>query len=176
MAAGLDPGPGDEDGGSWSPSRRSIVEYLDRLGDAPPLIPTEPAAALQARLWDRVFDGQVMTPMQKIVVDNLRPEGAEDPHGVAEARGTLDRAYELLDGSSRTAAGLAGPRLHPGRLRRRAGALLRPRRPAAGTGPPRRRSPATSRRSLARPSVARVIEEARPYRELFPLPWPDYAD
>jgi glutathione S-transferase len=30
-------------------------------------------------------------------------------------------------------------------------------------------------RVLTRPSVARVIEEARPYRRLFPLPWPDYV-
>ena len=28
----------------------------------------------------------------------------------------------------------------------------------------------------ARPSVARVIDEAREYRHLFPLPWPDYAE
>jgi glutathione S-transferase len=27
-------------------------------------------------------------------------------------------------------------------------------------------------RLFARPSVARVIDEARPYRKLFPLPWP----
>ncbi len=29
---------------------------------------------------------------------------------------------------------------------------------------------------MARPSVARVIDEARPYREVFPLPWPDWVD
>ena len=29
---------------------------------------------------------------------------------------------------------------------------------------------------MARPSVARVVDAAREYRELFPLPWPDYAD
>ena len=28
---------------------------------------------------------------------------------------------------------------------------------------------------MAWPSVARVIDEARPYREVFPLPWPDYV-
>ena len=28
---------------------------------------------------------------------------------------------------------------------------------------------------VARPSVARVIDEARPYRGVFPLPWPEYA-
>jgi glutathione S-transferase len=31
------------------------------------------------------------------------------------------------------------------------------------------------RRLIARPSVARVIDEARDYQHLFPLPWPDYA-
>jgi hypothetical protein len=53
-----------------------------------------------------VFDEHVMTPMQKIVGDNLRPEGRGDPQGVA---------------------------------------------------------------------FARVIDEAREYQHLFPLPWPDYA-
>jgi glutathione S-transferase len=37
------------------PESTTIIEYLDRLSDAPQLIPTDPAAALQARLWDRVF-------------------------------------------------------------------------------------------------------------------------
>jgi glutathione S-transferase len=32
------------------------------------------------------------------------------------------------------------------------------------------------RELVARPSVARVIDEARPYRDLFPLPWPDDHD
>ena len=59
-------------------------------------------------MWDRVIDGQVMTPMQKIVADSLRPEDARDPYGVEEARGTLDRAYALLESSS-TDTWLAGP-------------------------------------------------------------------
>ena len=29
---------------------------------------------------------------------------------------------------------------------------------------------------LARPSVARVVDEARPYRDVFPLPWPADQD
>ena len=54
----------------------AIVEYA-----APALV-----TGLDARLWDRVIDGQVMTPMQKIVADRLRPEDARDPYGVTEAR------------------------------------------------------------------------------------------
>jgi glutathione S-transferase len=75
-----------------------IVEHLDRHGDAPPLIPTEPDEALQARLWDRVADGYVTTPVQKIVSDALRPLDAKDPHGVSQANATLDVAYAVLDG------------------------------------------------------------------------------
>ena len=48
------------------PESTTIVEYLDGHGDAPPLVPADPAHALQARLWDRVSDGHVMTPMQKM--------------------------------------------------------------------------------------------------------------
>ena len=29
---------------------------------------------------------------------------------------------------------------------------------------------------MARPSVARVVEEARPWRQIFPLPWPPDMD
>jgi glutathione S-transferase len=28
---------------------------------------------------------------------------------------------------------------------------------------------------VVRPSVSRVIDGARPWRSVFPLPWPDYA-
>jgi glutathione S-transferase len=35
--------------------------------------------------------------LQKIVGDELRPEGGDDPEGVAEARRQLDTAYGVLD-------------------------------------------------------------------------------
>jgi glutathione S-transferase len=71
---------------------------------------------LQARLWDRFGDHHLATPMQKIVGDSLRPEGRDDPEGVAEGCSTYG------------------------------------------------------------PSIARVVEEARPFRDLFPLPWPADQD
>jgi glutathione S-transferase len=45
----------DDEGGVTLPESTAIIEYLDRLGDAPRLIPPDPAAALQARLWDRCW-------------------------------------------------------------------------------------------------------------------------
>jgi glutathione S-transferase len=165
----------DDAAGVVLPESTTIIEYLDRHGDAPALVPADPAAALQARLWDRVIDGHVMTPMQKIVADSLRPDGRSDPQGVVEARATLDRAYDLLDahltgggcaaGTAFTMADCAAaPALFYGRVVHRwdeDGLPSLTRYFAALT---------------ARPSVARVIEEAREYRHVFPLPWPDYAE
>ena len=97
----------DDAAGLVLPESTAIIEYLDGLAASPRLIPAEPAAALQARLWDRISDGYVMTPMQKIVADSLRPEGRGDAQGVDEARATLDGAYAPVRRSPRR-RGLAG--------------------------------------------------------------------
>jgi glutathione S-transferase len=154
-----------------------IVEHLDRHGDAPPLIPLDADQALQARLWDRVADGYVATPVQRIVGDALRPPDAKDPYGVSQAHATLDLAYTTLDrqlhgrehdgwlaGEHFTLADCAAaPALHYADV---VHPLDRQAHPALA---------AYFDRLLARSSVARVVEEARPYRELFPLPWPEHV-
>jgi glutathione S-transferase len=165
----------DDDAGLTLPESTAIVEYLDGLGDGPRLIPADPAAALQVRLWDRIVDGHVMTPMQKIVGDKLRPEGEGDPEGVREARAWLGSAYDLLDSHLAGREWLAGtafsladcaaaPALYYGRV------VLR--------WDEERLSDLTRYFTAltARPSVVRVIDEARESRDVFPLPWPDYVD
>ena len=156
------------------PESTTIVEYLDRYGDAPTLVPSDAAAGLQARLWDRVFDGHVMTPVQKIVGDSLRPKGREDPGGITQAHATLDRAYALLD------AHLAGPRWAAGSAFTLADCAAAPAlfyaRVVHRWDEDRLDNLTRYFGALtARPSVDRVISDAREYRDLFPLPWPDYA-
>lgn len=165
------------DDGVVVPDSSIIVEHLDRHGDAPPLIPTDPDEALHARLWDRVADGYLTTPVQKIVGDALRPPDAKDPHGVSQAHATLDLAYATLDrqlngrdhdgwlaGDDFTLADCAAaPALHYANV-------LQPLDRDA-----HRALAAYFDRVLMRSSVARVIEEAHPYRELFPLPWPEHV-
>src|SRR6187551_1623397 len=76
-----------------------VVEYVDqrRPASAPPLIPADPASALRVRMFDHALDSYVMTPVQKIVGDRLRPADADrDGFGVAEARAMLDTAYAWL--------------------------------------------------------------------------------
>jgi glutathione S-transferase len=165
------------DDGVVIPESSTVVEHLDRHGDAPPLIPIDQDQALQARLWDRVADGYVTTPVQRIVGDALRPAEAKDPHGVAQAHSSLELAYVTLErhldrpGHDAWLAGeeftladcAAAPALHYANVLH---PLDRDAHPALA---------AYVDRVLARSSVARVVEEARPYRELFPLPWPEHV-
>jgi glutathione S-transferase len=164
----------DEDAGVTVPESTTIVEYIDGFGDAPPLIPRDPAAARTARLWDRVIDGQVMTPMQKIVADALRPEESRDPFGVAEARVGLDATYELLDKRLAGETWLAGPTFS---LPDCAAAPALHYAYVVNRWDENRLADLTRYFSalMARPPVARVVDEAREYRELLPLPWPDYV-
>ena len=74
-----------------------VIEWLSLRRPEAGLLPSDPQGALRVRWLDRAFDLYVMQPMQKIVLDKLRPEGARDPYGVAEARGHLRRAYEILE-------------------------------------------------------------------------------
>lgn len=166
----------EDSSGLALPESTTIVEYLDGLSDGgPTLIPDDGGSALQARLWDRFFDQQLATPMQKIVGDRLRAEGREDPEGVEEARAALDTAYGLLDAhmaDRRWALGdafgladcaAAPPLFYLWAVHR----WDRDGHPNV-TG--------YFAELMARPSVARVVEEARPYREVFPHPWPDDVD
>jgi glutathione S-transferase len=158
------------------PESTTIIEYLDGLAAAEPkLIPADRAEALQARLWDRVFDQHVATPMQKIVGDHLRPEGGHDPQGVSEARHTLDTAYGVLDAQLAERIWAAGATFT---LAECAAAPTLFYASAVHRWDPAARPHLTRyyRRLMARPSVARVVEEARPWRDIFPLPWPADTD
>jgi glutathione S-transferase len=149
-----------------------IVEYLMRRHPGPAaMIPSNDDAALAVRFMDRFFDHYVMNTMQKLVADRMRSETEHDARGVADARKMLDVAYKWLEGrlsahpwacggSFSLADCAAAPALfyadwvHP--LGGRFPAVLDYRG-----------------RLLARPSVARVVDEARPYRHFFPGGAPD---
>jgi glutathione S-transferase len=166
----------DEDAGLTLPESTTIIEYVDGLAvGGAALIPADPPAALQARLWDRFADQHLSTPMQKIVGDRLRPEGRTDPEGVAEARRHLDAAYDTLDARLADHAWLGGKAFtvadcaaFPALFYTRA---IHRWDPGAHQNVTRYYGDL-----LGRPSVARVVEEARPLRHLFPLPWPADQD
>lgn len=160
----------DSDRGATVAESTTIIEYLDafhRPPDRPPLVPADPDAAWQARMWDRVFDGYVQVPMQKVAGDRLRPEEARDPYGVAEADAALLNSYRLLAGRIRgpwmlgddftLADCSAAPALFYAELARPFGAEAAP-------------LAAYLDRLRRRPSFERVLAEAEPYFQNVPLP------
>jgi glutathione S-transferase len=149
-----------------------IIEHLDFHHPGPVrLIPDDPRAALDVRMMDRFFDNYVMTPMQKIVGDSLRAAEHRDRYGVAEARQMLDTAYRWLDGAMARREWAVG---HTVSLADCAAApSLFYADWVAPIGDALANVRAYRRRLLTRPSFARAVDEARPYRPLFPLGAPD---
>ena len=145
-----------------------IIEYLTLRHPGPVrLIPPEPEAALEVRFLDRYFDNYIMTPMSRIVANELRPEERRDPYGVEEARVALDKAYRWLDGT------IMGRTWAVGNDFTLADCAAAPSLFYADWAHPIGEEFSHVRsyraRLLARPSVARVVDEARPFRQFFPL-------
>jgi glutathione S-transferase len=74
-----------------------IIEYLEAaFPDTPRLIPADPLAAQEVRMWDRFFDNYVMYPQGRVVAEAIGIEpGAGD--GYARWHAKLETAYALLD-------------------------------------------------------------------------------
>jgi glutathione S-transferase len=127
--------------------------------------------SLEVRFLDRFFDNYVMTPMQKVVGDFLRPEQERDPRGVADAKARLVVAYGWLDGRLKDRQWAAGGDFTM------ADCAAAPALFFADWVCPIDERFATTReyraRLLKRPSVARAVDEARPYRKFFPPGAPD---
>jgi glutathione S-transferase len=166
----------DESAGMTLPESTTIIEYLDGLAPGGPrLVPADDAEALQARLWNRFHDQYIAAPMQKIVGDNLRPDGRGDPEGVDEARRTLDTAYTVLDEQVADNAWTAGATFTLADCAA-APALFYARVVHRWNEDDQPNITRYYRDLRQRPSFARVVEEARPSRELFPMSWPPDVD
>jgi glutathione S-transferase len=148
------------------PETTIIIEHLDQYSPQRPLLPRDPAARLEARLWDRFFDLYVQVPMQKIVTDRLRPAESRDPFGVEEARAILRTAYDMIERQ------LSGRDWAAGTAFTLADCAAAPALFYAGVVAPFADShPATAayfERLLSRPAFRRTLDEARPYFPLFP--------
>ena len=149
----------------------TIIEYLQIHYPGPICMIPEGDAGVEVRMFDRIFDNYVMTPMQKIVLNQLRPEPDRDSYGVTEACGVLDRIYAWLDERLAGRAWVAGESFT---LADCAAAPSLFYADWAHEIPPTHTNLQAYRaRLLARPSVVRAVDEARPYRSYFPLGAPD---
>ena len=153
--------------GRTIPETSIIIEYLQAHYPGPVrLLPDDAELLLQVRLWDRFYDLYVSQPMQKIVIDRIRPEGVKDAHGVAEARSNLDQAYAMIE------AQMAGQTWAVGNSFTMAdcaalsalffASIVQP------FAPEQQLLAAYLDRLLERPSVRRTIGGAQPYLSVFP--------
>ncbi|MCP3706942.1 glutathione S-transferase family protein [Paraburkholderia sp. CNPSo 3274] len=149
-----------------------IIEYLQLAHPGPVrLLPADPMTALDVRFLDRFFDLHVMTPGQRAVDGALTGDPARRDEGRAFAEEKLELAYTWLEGH------LAGKTWAAGEVYTMADCAASSSlfyadwtHRIAPTYPVLR---AYRERLLARPSYARAVNEARPYRPLFPLGAPD---
>jgi glutathione S-transferase len=146
-----------------------IIEYLDQV-EAPAhrMLPADPATALEVRLWDRVLDIYVQGPMQEIVFDKIRNANAD----MTTARATLQTAYAMLDQQLATTTSPASPWL-VGPDFTLADCAAAPGLFFACTleGVPAEQVHlhAYFESLMARPSVQRVLTEAKPYLPFYPF-------
>jgi glutathione S-transferase len=149
-----------------------IIEYLGIHYPGPArLIPTDAEEALDVRMMDRIFDNYISTPQQRIVFDAIRPPESRDPCGVTEARILLETTYRWLDQRMSNREWAAGNAFSLADCAAAPGLFY-----ADWTHPIAAEFgnlKAYRQRLLARRSFARALEEARPYRKLFPLGAPD---
>ena len=149
-----------------------VIEYLQLAHPGPVrLLPADPMAALDVRFLDRCFDLHVMDAVQVAVNSALGRDPVTSEAGLVIAATRLERAYAWLEarlsgntwaaGAAFTLADCAAaPSLFYADWTHRiseAYPVLR----------------AYRARLLARPSFARAVEEARPFRPLFPLGAPE---
>lgn len=157
----------DETRGETVPESSIVIEYLDRhYPGTAKLISSDPDLALQTRLRDRFLDLYVHLPMQKVVGDRLRPADKKDPHGVAEARAQLHTSYAILDQYLAHGGWMMGERFSLADCSAAPALFYGNKVEPIGEG--HRHLAAYLERLMARPSFARVLNEAEPYFGMFP--------
>jgi glutathione S-transferase len=156
----------DARGGWMVPESSIIIEYLaQHYPGKSDLVSKDADTARQIRMRDRFFDLYIQMQMQKIVNDHMRPADQKDAMGTEQAKTLIRTAYGMLDGEiksqwsmgdSFTMADCAAvPALEYARRVVPFGEF--------------KNIAAYLERLKARPSVARVLKEAEPYRHMFPI-------
>lgn len=162
----------------WPPASIPVLRDGDQIIGETSIIIEHVAGArlvpsLEARKWDRICDQYVSDAVQAVVADTFLERF--DEGAVAQARARIDMAYGMLETQLAVHEFLAGDAFTIAECAAAPGLFY-----ALAIHPwDEDAHPQLTRyyRALARrPSFAKVIEDARPYRDLFPLRWPPDFD
>lgn len=149
----------------------SIIEHLQAHHRGPNVWIPEGELGRQVRFLDRFFDLYVQGNMQPAVNHALRPEGMGDAYGAEQGRKNLRIAYDWLEANLKKNDWAAGESFTLADCAAAPALFYADWVDEIGDARPRVKS--YRARLLAHPVVARVVEEARPYRAYFPLGAPD---
>lgn len=145
------------------PESSIIIEYLEQFAALHPMIPTDFNGALQVRLWDRIFDNQVHGPMQGIVLDKILGTKGD----MTSARATIQAAYSLIDKQVATQPWAASQTFSMADCA--AAPALFYAHTLEAFPEQHVHLHAYFEKLMARPSVQRVLAEAKPYFPMYPL-------
>jgi glutathione S-transferase len=149
-----------------------IIEYLQLAHPGSVrLLPADPMAALKVRFLDRFFDLHVMDATQLAVNAALNRLPMKSEEGLALAGERLERAYAWLEGELAGRTWAAGADFTLADCAAAPSLFYADWTHRISESYPVLRAYRT--RLLARPSFARCVEEARPFRSYFPLGAPD---
>ncbi len=149
-----------------------IIEYLQLVHPGPVrLIPDDSMAALDVRFLDRFFDLHVMSAGQHAVDGALSGNPGRRREGLAVAEKKLKLAYAWLEGELAGGTWAAGADFTLADCAAAPSLFYADWTHRISEAFPGLR--AYRARLLARPSFARAVGEARPFRPLFPLGAPD---
>jgi glutathione S-transferase len=157
----------DDGRGQTVPESTIIVDYLARTQpSAARLIPSDPDQSMRTHLLDRLIDSYIHLPFQQIVSERLRPDGRHDPFGVERNRDAVRAGYDLIA----PMIGEEGWAMDETFTLADCAAL--PALFYADYAVPLADWPGLAAylgRLKARPSVSRVLAEAEPFFQYFPL-------
>jgi len=152
--------------GYTAPESSIIIDYLAQYyPSAANLVPADRDLGRRVRLLDRLIDSYIHLPLQQVVNERLRPPGHPDPFGADQARASLRQGYDLL-------APMIAGQWAVGDTFTLADCAALPALYYADYAVPLADRPALAaylERLKARPSVARVLAEAAPFFQFFPL-------
>ena len=149
-----------------------IIEHLMlKHGGRTRWLPADPAAALEVRFMDRFFDNDVMSAMQKPVFEALKGTAERKLQAMAEAGTALDRAYAWLEQRLQGRTWAIGDSLSLADCAAAPSLFYADWVHEIAASYPTLR--AYRSRLLAWPAFARAVNEARPFRNYFPLGAPD---
>lgn len=157
------------DNGKPVPETSVMIEYLQqRHAPEAQLLPRDATTCLEARLWDRLFDNYVMTPVQSIVGQQLREEAARDPVATSSSKTNLAMAYGMIEQHFAD-----GREWAAGNNFSIAECAAAPSLFYASTlvpfGDDQKHLDAYFERLVARASVKRVLDEAKPWFQYYPF-------